>query len=80
MKRLGDVPENITITCSGRGSLKGNVIDGKFHGVIRGTPRQVKAWQRFFKKYTTVPVFSLAMYVNWVKSNGNNNNSHEEAT
>lgn len=75
MKRLGDVPENVSITCSGRGSLKGNVIDGKFHGIIRGTPRQVKAWQRFFNKFISVPAFSLTMYINWVKSNNDNNNS-----
>lgn len=78
MTTLGDNPENVSITCSGRGSLKGNVIDGKFHGVIRGTPTQVKEWQRFFNKFVSVPEFSLKMYINWLQSN--NNNSHEEST
>ena len=81
MKRIGDVPcENVYITCSGRGSLKGSVVDGNFHGVIRGTERQVKAWQRFFDKFVSVPEFSLESYINWLRANGNNNNTHEEAT
>ena len=70
IKRIGDVPgENVYITCSGRGSLKGSIIDGKFHGIIRGTPRQVKAWQRFFDKFVSVPEFSLQNYIKWLKNN-----------
>ena len=70
MKRIGDIPgENVYVTCSGRGSLKGSVVDGNFHGVIRGTPRQVKAWQRFFKKFVEVPDFSLKDYIEWLKNN-----------
>jgi len=73
MKRIGDVPgENVYITCSGRGSLKGSVIDGNFHGVIKGTAREVKAWQRFFDSFVSVPEFSLQKYIEWLKSNNNN--------
>lgn len=76
MKRIGDVPgENVYITCSGRGSLKGSVVDGNFHGVIRGTERQVKAWQRFFDKFVEVPEFSLKDYIAWLRNNNNNNNT-----
>ena len=72
MKRIGDIPgENVYITCSGTGSLKGSVVDGNFHGVIRGTPRQVKAWQRFFDKFVSVPEFSLQNYIEWLKNNNN---------
>lgn len=72
MKRIGDIPsENVYITCSGRGSLKGSVVDGNFHGVIRGTERQVKAWQRFFDKFVSVPEFSLQNYIEWLKNNNN---------
>ena len=78
IKRFGDVPgENVSITCSGRGSLKGNVIDGTFHGIIRGTPAQVKAWQRFFDKFVEVPRFNLHEYIEWLHNNNNSkaNNS-----
>ncbi len=76
MKRIGNVPgKNVRIICSGRGSLKGSVVDGKFHGVIRGTPKQVRAWQRFFDKFVEVPEFSLKDYIEWLKSNNNNNNT-----
>ena len=70
MKRIGDVPgENVYITCSGRGSLKGSVVNGNFHGVIKGTEKQVKAWQRFFDKFVSVPEFSLQNYIEWLKNN-----------
>ena len=73
MKRIGNVPgKNVKITCSGRGSLKGSVVDGEFHGVIRGTEKQVKAWQRFFDKFISVPEFSLTNYIEWLKSSNNN--------
>ena len=72
MKRIGDeLGENVYITCSGRGSLKGSVIDGKFHGIIKGTEKQVKAWQRFFDKFVSVPEFSLQNYIEWLKNNNN---------
>ncbi len=72
MKRIGDEPgENVYVACSGRGSLKGNVIDGNFHGVIRGTQKQVQAWQRFFDKFVSVPEFSLQKYIEWLKNNNN---------
>ena len=73
MKRIGEVPgRNVYITCSGRGTLKGSVIDGEFHGTIRGTERQIKAWQRFFDKFISVPEFSLTNYIEWLKSSNNN--------
>ncbi|MBA7695865.1 hypothetical protein ES703_104505 [subsurface metagenome] len=76
MKRIGDVPgKNVYITCSGRGALRGSVVDGKFSGIIRGTPKQVRAWQQFFKKFVEVPEFSLKDYIEWLKNNNNNNNT-----
>lgn len=78
MKKLDpDVPENVYITCSGRGALKGSVIDGKFHGMIRGTPKQVKAWRRFFDKFVEVPEFSLEAYISWLKANNSNNSKSD---
>jgi len=49
--------------------LKGRVVNGVFHGTINGTERQVKAWQRFFKKFVEVPEFSLRDYIAWLKQN-----------
>ena len=69
MKKLDDAPENVYISCSGRGMLKGRVVNGVFHGTIKGTEKQVKAWQRFFKKFVEVPEFSLRDYIAWLKQN-----------
>ena len=72
MKRLDDdTPENVYINCSGRGRLKGCVVNGVFHGKINGTEKQVKAWQQFFKDFVEVPEFSLKNYISWLKQNNN---------
>jgi len=72
MKRLEDPPSgNVQISCSGRGTLKGRVINGVFHGTIKGNEEQVKAWQRFFKKFVEVPAFSLKDYIEWLRQNNN---------
>ena len=76
MRRLNDPPsENVYITCSGRGTLSGRVVNGTFHGKINGTEKQVRAWQRFFKKFVEVPQFSLKDYIAWLKQQNNNNTS-----
>ena len=74
MRRIGDPGSgNVYVSCSGRGTLKGRVVNGVFHGTINGTERQVKAWQRFFKKFVEVPEFSLKDYIAWLKQQNNNN-------
>lgn len=71
IKRLDASSGNVYINCSGRGTLKGRVVNGVFHGIIKGNEKQVKAWQRFFKKFVEVPAFSLKEYVEWLKQNNN---------
>jgi len=80
MEQLDNNPDNISIICSGKGTLRGKVMDGSFRGTIKGTQRQVKAWQKFFAQFDTVPALSLAelscAYVNFCRKN---NNNHEES-
>jgi len=82
MEQLDNNPDNISIICSGKGTLRGTVMDGAFRGTIKGTPRQVQAWQKFFARFDTVPALSLAelsyAYVNFCSKN--NGNNHEEST
>lgn len=79
MKKL-DSPDSISINCSGKGTLKGKVIDGTFRGTIKGTPAQVKSWQKLFARFDSVPPISFAeltyAYVNFCSKN---NNNHEES-
>lgn len=80
MKQLDNNPDNVSIICSGKGTLRGKVMDGTFCGTIKGTPTQIKAWKKFFSKFDTVPVLSLAelsyAYVNFCSKN---NDNHEES-
>jgi hypothetical protein len=74
MKRIQGAPkETIQISCFGRGKISGRVVDGTFHGVIKGTKRQVNRWERFFKKFVEVPEFSLQEYVSWLRNDNNHN-------
>jgi len=62
--------QNVYITCSGRGKMKGRIVNGVFHGTISGTEKEVEVWQTFFKRFIEVPEFSLKDYVAWLQQNG----------
>lgn len=72
MSRFGDKcpTQNVYITCSGRGKMKGRIVNGVFHGTISGTEKDVGEWQNFFKRFIEVPEFSLKDYVAWLQQNG----------
>lgn len=73
ISRHGDeVPnQNVYITCTGRGRIKGKIVENKFHGTIYGTEREIKAWLKFFKDFVEAPEFSLEDYVRWLRNSKN---------
>lgn len=71
MSRYGhEMPnQNVYITCSGRGRVKGKIVNGKLHGTIYGTDKEIKEWQEFFADFLQVPEFSLNDYIIWLRAN-----------
>jgi len=71
LSRFGhEVPtHNVHITCSGRGRVKGKIVEGVFHGTIYGTEKEIGEWMEFLKMFVEVPGFELSRYIKWLKSN-----------
>lgn len=71
LSRIGhEVPtHDVHIACSGRGRVKGKIVEGVFHGTIYGTDKVIKEWQEFFKMFVEVPRFRLSEYIRWLKAN-----------
>lgn len=65
-----EVPtQDVFITCSGRGRIKGKIVNGVFHGTIYGTERDIKRWQKFFSDFIEEPGFKLMDYIEWLRQN-----------
>lgn len=59
--------QELEITCSGRGRLRGRIRKDVADIWVTGTDEEVSAWERFFTDFAQVPAFSLRQYLQWAK-------------
>ena len=59
--------QELTVTCTGRGRLRGRIRKDVADIWVTGTPEEVKHWDTFFTDFAQVPAFSLKEYVSWLK-------------
>jgi len=63
----------ISGTIMTRGSIRGKIVNGVFHGTVIGTEKQIKKWDKLFSEFIAVPEFSLQDYISFLKAKNNDN-------